>query len=435
MKKRTGILITSLLIGLALPLTAINATDFEGQEDKYKTLCTSSTLSKNDEAVCKEFNTYLKDKNKELKNSLSDAKKAIDSSKVDINELDGILNTMAGDITNKESEITYLTTSITTLEANIKEQEDKLKERMYAMQSYVNSNSYIEFIFGANDFSDMFSRLAGVEELTSYDRDLIKKLTNSKKEIEKQKETASIAIANLDAQRKTQGSLQAKYLENYAKLNADALEKEKQALANANATEKIDDNLAAFAKASNDSKVDGITQATPPPKPSTPTPPPAPTPEPTPTPPSGGNEDNGETPPPPVQPPVQPPVDNNSDVGVAIANYALSKQGSPYVWGASGPNSFDCSGLVYWAHRQAGINFSRPTAAGLSGMGKSVSYSNLQAGDIITFKTDPAKVSHVGIYIGGGKMVHAPVPGQTVQVANLNVAYWQNTLYNCRRLY
>lgn len=433
MKKTTGLLITSLLVTIALPLTTVNATDFEGQEDKYKTICTSSTLSKNEEAVCKEFNTYLKDKNKELNSSLTDTKKAADNSKMDLDELEGVLSTINTDITNKESEITYLNTSITTLETTIKEQEAKLKDRMYAMQSYVNSNSYVDFIFGADDFSDMFSRLASVEELTSYDRELIEKLLTSKKEIEKQKETVASAMANLDTQKKTQESLQSKYLENYAALNADALAKEKQALANTGTTEAIDDNLAAFAKASNDSKVDGVTEATPPPKPSTPTPPP-------PTPPSdnndgntgsGGTNDGQET----VPPPVQPPVENNNDIGVAIANYALSKQGSPYVYGASGPNSFDCSGLIYWAHKQAGVNFNRPTAAGLSGMGKAVSYSNLQAGDIITFKTDPSYVSHAGIYIGGGKMVHAPVPGQTVQVANLNVSYWQNTLYNCRRLY
>lgn len=421
MKKTTGLLITSLFITFAFPLASVNATDFEGQEDKYKTICTSSTLSKNEESVCKEFNTYLKDKNKELNNTLSDAKKAVDTSKIDLDQLDNALNTMNADITNKESEIAYLNTSIITLETDIKEQENKLKDRMYVMQSYINSNSYVDFIFGASDFSDMFSRLAGVEELTSYDKDLIEKLMSSKKEIEKQKETVASAIANLDAQRKTQQSLQAKYLENYTKLNADALAKEKEALANANTTEQIDDNLAAFAKASNDSKVDGVTEAVPPAKPSTPTPTP---------PPSDNTGGSGGT-----TPPVQPPVENDSSIGVAIANYALSKQGSPYVYGASGPNSFDCSGLVYWAHKQAGINFSRPTAAGLSGMGKAVSYSNLQAGDIITFKTDPSRVSHVGIYIGGGKMVHAPVPGQTVQVANLNVSYWQNTLYNCRRLY
>lgn len=417
MKKIIPIVITScLLITMIASFTSIHATDFQGQEDKYKRICTSSTLSRNDEAVCKEFNSYLKEKNEALDASIDKTKKEAEASKNDITKVEELLKTLSTDIATKESEIAYLNNSIASLETNLTNKETKLRERMYTMQSYINSNSFIEFIFGASDFSDMYSRLSSVEELTSYDKTLIRELADTKKEIEMQKATAATALTNLAASRASQESLQAAYLENYAKLNADALAKEKEALANANTTEKIDDALAAFAKASNDSKVDGITGAIPNPKPSTPTPPPS-------TPDTGGGSNTPVTP------------EGDSDIGIAIANYALSKQGSPYVWGATGPNSFDCSGLVYWAHKQAGITFGRPTASGLSGMGKSVSYNNMQAGDIITFVTNGSSVSHVGIYIGGGKMVHAPVPGQTVQVANLNVSYWQNTYHNSRRLY
>ena len=93
-----------------------------------------------------------------------------------------------------------------------------------------------------------------------------------------------------------------------------------------------------------------------------------------------------------------------------IANYALSKQGSRYYWGAQGPTYFDCSGLVYWAHNQAGVKIGRTTAAGYAGSGKSVSYSNLQIGDVITFNYGRG-VAHIGIYIGSGRMVHASGKG------------------------
>ena len=96
-----------------------------------------------------------------------------------------------------------------------------------------------------------------------------------------------------------------------------------------------------------------------------------------------------------------------SELGNAIANSALSKRGCQYVWGASGPDTFDCSGLVWWACNENGVKFERTTASQLSKMGKSVKYEELQAGDIITFKTDPSYISHVGIYIGNGQMVHA----------------------------
>ena len=77
-------------------------------------------------------------------------------------------------------------------------------------------------------------------------------------------------------------------------------------------------------------------------------------------------------------------VSGDSELGNAIANSALSKRGCHYVWGASGPDTFDCSGLVWWACNENGVKFERTTASQLSKMGKSVKYEELQAGDIIT---------------------------------------------------
>lgn len=126
----------------------------------------------------------------------------------------------------------------------------------------------------------------------------------------------------------------------------------------------------------------------------------------------------------------------DSEIGNAIVTSALSKLGCQYVWGASGPNTFDCSGLVWWACHENGVNFTRTTAAVLSTMGTEVSKDELQPGDIITFKTDPSYVSHVGIYIGDGKMVHAPNKRTVVKVENVfDSNYWQSVLHNYRRLY
>lgn len=126
----------------------------------------------------------------------------------------------------------------------------------------------------------------------------------------------------------------------------------------------------------------------------------------------------------------------DSELGNAIVKSALSKCGCSYVWGASGPNTFDCSGLVYWACKQNGVNFGRTTASELSTMGISVSIEELQPGDILTFKTEPPKISHVGIYIGDGKMVHAPHTGDVVKVVNvMDSKYWRKVIHNCRRLY
>lgn len=119
-------------------------------------------------------------------------------------------------------------------------------------------------------------------------------------------------------------------------------------------------------------------------------------------------------------------------IGQSIADAALSKIGAPYVWGAQGPNTFDCSGLVWWACKQAGIYFDRTTAAGLSQMGTQISYSQLQPGDIITMNT-LGYTSHVVIYIGNSQVVHAPQTGDVVKITSITPTKWN--IVNCVRLY
>jgi cell wall-associated NlpC family hydrolase len=97
-------------------------------------------------------------------------------------------------------------------------------------------------------------------------------------------------------------------------------------------------------------------------------------------------------------------------------NYACSKLGSPYVYGATGPSSFDCSGLTQAAYRAAGISIPR-TAAQQSHVGTRVSVSNRQAGDLV-FYYSSSNPSHVGISIGNGMMIHAPHTGDVVRIAS-----------------
>lgn len=127
-----------------------------------------------------------------------------------------------------------------------------------------------------------------------------------------------------------------------------------------------------------------------------------------------------------------------SGVGVRIAKAAMSKKGCRYVWGASGPNTFDCSGLVWWAHNHCGIKFGRTDTRGLSSKGTHISsLSSAKAGDVLIFSSNGAfsGIHHTGIYIGGGKMVHAPHSGATVTTATVTSGYYHNQLYTIRRLY
>ncbi len=97
---------------------------------------------------------------------------------------------------------------------------------------------------------------------------------------------------------------------------------------------------------------------------------------------------------------------------------AESARGRPYVWGAAGPASFDCSGLVQWAFAQAGVSMPR-VAADQARTGPAVPVSQLAPGDLLFYHTDPTDpgyISHVAIYLGNGWMIQAPQPGMDVQV-------------------
>ena len=110
---------------------------------------------------------------------------------------------------------------------------------------------------------------------------------------------------------------------------------------------------------------------------------------------------------------AMPALAPGSSSGAGALQAALSKLGSPYVYGATGPNAFDCSGLTQWAFKQVGISIPR-TAEAQAGSGTPVSRDQLQPGDLVFFYSP---VSHVGIYAGNGNVVHASTEGQPVKVA------------------
>jgi peptidoglycan DL-endopeptidase CwlO len=112
-------------------------------------------------------------------------------------------------------------------------------------------------------------------------------------------------------------------------------------------------------------------------------------------------------------PAVAAPVVADSQAAQTAISTAMAQRGKPYVWAAGGPGSFDCSGLTAYAFRAAGISL--PHSSRLqSQMGQPVSRDQLQPGDLVFFYSP---VSHVGIYIGNGQMVHAPTSGDVVKVA------------------
>ena len=122
---------------------------------------------------------------------------------------------------------------------------------------------------------------------------------------------------------------------------------------------------------------------------------------------------------------VQPTTGGLASAAVihAFLQAAVSRLGMPYVWGANGPTSFDCSGLVQWSFAQAGVVMPR-VAADQARTGPAVPVSQLTPGDLLFYHTDPTApgyISHVAIYLGGGKMIQAPEPGMNVEIVPVDL--------------
>jgi cell wall-associated NlpC family hydrolase len=103
-------------------------------------------------------------------------------------------------------------------------------------------------------------------------------------------------------------------------------------------------------------------------------------------------------------------------LGPAAAEAAMSQRGKMYVWGAAGPDNYDCSGLTMWAYAQVGVSLPHSSRAQF-GYGKSVAYGEWQAGDLLFYGSSASSIHHVAMYIGDGMLVHASQSGTPVQTA------------------
>jgi cell wall-associated NlpC family hydrolase len=109
-------------------------------------------------------------------------------------------------------------------------------------------------------------------------------------------------------------------------------------------------------------------------------------------------------------------VAGSSAAAQVAVNKAMAQRGDPYVYGAAGPDAFDCSGLTKYAYAAAGKQLPHSSRA-QAGVGRAVSRAHLRPGDLVFFYNP---IGHVGMYIGNGQMVHAPKPGSVVKVINLD---------------
>lgn len=125
-----------------------------------------------------------------------------------------------------------------------------------------------------------------------------------------------------------------------------------------------------------------------------------------------------------------------SALGQQVVEYAAQFLGKPYVWGGNGPNSFDCSGFTKYVYNHFGYTLNRTASAQLSN-GTSVSYDELQPGDLIFFDNGRVStpVSHVGIYVGGGQFIHASTNSYCVQYDSLYSTHYNRSFKYARRIF
>jgi peptidoglycan DL-endopeptidase LytE len=133
-------------------------------------------------------------------------------------------------------------------------------------------------------------------------------------------------------------------------------------------------------------------------------------------------------------PAKKPAVATSSSRSSAVVRTAFNQVGSRYVWGASRPGAFDCSGFTMYVMRQYGVSLPHSSRAQFN-MGRAVTRSGLQAGDLVFFRGySGSGVGHVGLYIGNNKMVHASTPSTGVIVSSLSERYYVSRYLGARRV-
>ncbi|HKA38614.1 MAG TPA: C40 family peptidase [Burkholderiales bacterium] len=122
----------------------------------------------------------------------------------------------------------------------------------------------------------------------------------------------------------------------------------------------------------------------------------------------------------------------DGDVGASAAQNALAMRGKPYRYGGYSPQGFDCSGLVHYSYARAGGSLPRNTN-GLWTRSRAIDRGEIRPGDLLFFHQDGKRNSHVAIYIGSNRFVHAPSSGKQVSTASLSDPYWRQHFSAARR--
>ena len=128
------------------------------------------------------------------------------------------------------------------------------------------------------------------------------------------------------------------------------------------------------------------------------------------------------------------PLSGDSQTGARIANFAIASIGAPYHFGGADAAGFDCSGLARYVHERAGLAIPR-TAAEQALAAHAVPLDQLSPGDLVFFRIKRGRIDHVGVYVGGGRFVHAPRAGRSIAYGGLHHGFYARHLVSAGRFW
>ena len=324
----------------------------------------------------------LKNQNSQLeqqKNAYKQAQSNVDDIEISIEKLDSDIERIYAEVDKTkakigetEQQIEETTKTIKVAEDNIKVEEDLFNKRMRSM--YMNGvDSYVEVILNSQGVEDLISRVENVKEIVKYDNKIIGELTEKKSKIENQKialETEKTKLLSLKTENENKIDKLKEKKQEQNVLIAEA-NKQKQAYSG-----KMSDAQAVVNATMK--QIQKIKDAA------------------------------------PKYTPSRGSASFSSNSVVAFASNFL---GTPYVWGASGPQYFDCSGFMQYVYGHFGVSLSRTTFTQIN-EGSYVPRENLQPGDLIFFGSS-SNPHHVGMYVGNNSYIHAPSTGDVIKISAL----------------
>lgn len=386
----TGFITVATLAGVGV--SGVAATTVKADDDK------SSLTAKND-ALLKQIQT-ANEKTAKLSNDVSN--KALD------------IKNAEEKISASQAKIASYNQQIVKAQVEVGKRKDNLKEQLISLQKQVGNsvtgNIYFDFVLNSNSLTDLVGRSLTVNKLSQASAEALQAVKESQAKVK-------TLQTEQEAKQETLVATKSQLESDKAKIESLKSDAEKSASDLQQTLEANKDKLAQLAASEDAAKAAAATAAV------------AATPSASSTSTASSSAasssvntstNTSTTSASSSASASQAPASNNSSVSVSggsIASNAAKYIGVPYVYGGTSPSGFDCSGLIYYAAKEAGISLPR-TSQAQSTLGSYVSVSDLKAGDLV-FWGGVGSAYHVGIYIGGGQYLHAPAPGQNVTIQSM----------------